>query len=62
MLRGFILLVVYLGSLAAILFISFGSADWPMAWASLGAYIVISVVNFFLVDPELVTRSHSNRP
>jgi protein-S-isoprenylcysteine O-methyltransferase Ste14 len=54
MLRGFILLVVYLGSLVAILFLSFGSVDWPMGWASLGIYIAISLANFFLVDPELV--------
>jgi protein-S-isoprenylcysteine O-methyltransferase Ste14 len=54
MLRGFIVLVVYLGSLAAILFLSYGSVDWPMGWASLGIYIAISLANFFLVDPELV--------
>ena len=54
MLRGFTLLWVYLGSLTAILFLSFGSVDWPMGWASLGMYTAISLVNFFLVDPELV--------
>ena len=54
MLRGFIVLVVYLGSLIAILLLSFGSLDWPMGWASLGIYIAISLANFFLVDPELV--------
>ncbi len=54
MLRGFILLVVYLGSLIAILFLSFGSLDWPMGWASLGIYTAISIINFFLVDPDLV--------
>jgi protein-S-isoprenylcysteine O-methyltransferase Ste14 len=54
MLRGFIVLVVYLGSLIAILFLSFGSLDWPMGWASLGIYIAISLANFSLVDPALV--------
>jgi protein-S-isoprenylcysteine O-methyltransferase Ste14 len=54
MVRGFIVLVVYLGSLVAILFLSFGSPDWPMGWASLGIYTAISLANFFLVDPDLV--------
>jgi protein-S-isoprenylcysteine O-methyltransferase Ste14 len=54
MLRGFIVLVVYLGSLIAVLFLSNGSLDWPMGWASLGIYTAISIANFFLVDPELV--------
>jgi protein-S-isoprenylcysteine O-methyltransferase Ste14 len=54
MLRGFIVLCVYLGSLAAILVLSFGSVDWPMGWACLGTYTAISLANFFLVDPELV--------
>jgi hypothetical protein len=54
MLRGFTLLVVYLGSLFAILFVSFGSLDWPVGWAALGIYTAISLTNSFLVDPDLV--------
>lgn len=54
MLRGFVILCAYLGLLTVILFLSFGSVDWPMGWASLGIYIAISLANFFLVDPELV--------
>lgn len=54
MLRGFIVLLIYLASLVTILFLSYGSLDWPMGWASLGIYTAISLANFFLVDRELV--------
>lgn len=54
MIRGLILVSIYLLSLAAMLFFSAGRADWPMGWATLGVYIVISVLAFVLVDPELV--------
>ena len=54
MLRGFVMRCAHLGLLTAILFLSFGSLDWPMGWASLSIYIAISLANFFLVDPELV--------
>lgn len=39
-----------------ILFVSAGRIDWPMGWASLGIYILISIINFMLVDPTLVTE------
>lgn len=54
MLIGAIFLTLYLAVLVAIPFIAAGSVNWPMAWASMGTYVAISVVNFFLVDPELV--------
>lgn len=54
MLRGAVFLTLYLALLVAIPFIAAGSLYWPMAWASMGIYVAISVVNFFLVDPELV--------
>jgi protein-S-isoprenylcysteine O-methyltransferase Ste14 len=56
MLRGFIILFLYIVSLFFIPFISAGQLDWLMAWISLGVYSVISVINFFLVDPELVVE------
>lgn len=54
MLRGAVFLTLYLAFLVAIPFIAAGRVDWPTAWASMGIYVAISVVNFFLVDPELV--------
>ncbi len=54
MLRGAVFLTLYLAVLVAIPFIAAGSVNWPMAWASMGTYVAISVLNFFLVDPELV--------
>ena len=59
MLRGLVITLVYLGSLIAILFISAGSLNWIMGWASMGVYIFISLLSILLVDPELVEeRSH----
>ena len=54
MLRGSVLMSLYLVSLAAILFVSAGRIDWPMGWACLCVYIVISVTNLILVDRGLV--------
>jgi protein-S-isoprenylcysteine O-methyltransferase Ste14 len=56
MIRGIVFVIIYLASLVAILFVSAGRVDWPMGWASLGVYIVISVINFVLVDPALVSE------
>lgn len=61
MLRGFIVIAVYLISLVVILFVSAGRMDWPMGWASMGIYTVVSVVNFFLADPELVEERSEMR-
>jgi protein-S-isoprenylcysteine O-methyltransferase Ste14 len=59
MLRGGFLLSLYLVSLTFILFASAGRIDWPVGWACLSIYIVISIIYFLLVDPELVReRSH----
>jgi protein-S-isoprenylcysteine O-methyltransferase Ste14 len=54
MLRGAVFLTLYLAFLVATPFIAVGSANRPMAWASMGIYVTISVVNFFLAHPELV--------
>jgi protein-S-isoprenylcysteine O-methyltransferase Ste14 len=54
MLRGAVFLTLYLAFLVAVPFIAAGRVDWPTAWASMGIYVAISVINFFLVDPELV--------
>lgn len=56
MIRGIIVVIIYLTSLVVILFVSAGRADWPMGWASLGIYILISVINFMLADPTLVAE------
>lgn len=54
MIRGFVILVFYLTTLIAIFFLSAGRLEVWMGWASLGIYIIISLINFFLSDPELV--------
>ena len=54
--RGSVLTSLYLVSLAAILFVSAGRIDWPMGWACLGVYIVISVTDLILVDRGLVKK------
>ncbi|HEY48004.1 MAG TPA: isoprenylcysteine carboxylmethyltransferase family protein [Anaerolineae bacterium] len=54
MIRGIVLVIIYLASLVTILFVSAGRVDWPMGWASLGIYILISIINFMLADPTLV--------
>jgi protein-S-isoprenylcysteine O-methyltransferase Ste14 len=56
MIRGIVLVIIYLASLVAILFVSAGRVDWPMGWASLGIYILISIINFMLADPTLVAE------
>jgi protein-S-isoprenylcysteine O-methyltransferase Ste14 len=56
MIRGIVLVIIYLTSLVVILFVSAGRVDWPMGWASLGIYILISIINFMLADPTLVTE------
>jgi protein-S-isoprenylcysteine O-methyltransferase Ste14 len=56
MIRGIVLVIIYLASLVAILFVSAGRVDWPMGWASLGIYILISIINFMLADPALVAE------
>lgn len=56
MIRGIVIAIIYLTSLVVILFVSAGRVDWPMGWASLGIYILISIINFMLVDPTLVTE------
>ena len=59
MLRAAAQAVVFLVFFAAILFVSAGRADWPMAWAFLAVYLAFVVLAFVLLDPELIhERSH----
>ena len=57
--RGYIRLLLYILFLAAILFVSYGSLDWAIAWVFLGVYILIIFISLIFVDPELIEeRSH----
>lgn len=58
-LRGYIRLIVYILFVAAILFISAGRLNWPIAWVFLGIYILIILISLIFIDPELIEeRSH----
>lgn len=54
MARGFLIILLYIGTFIVILFASAGRLDWGMGWATLGIRAVISFTAFFLADPELV--------
>lgn len=54
--------VVLLLFFAAILFGSAGGLDWPMAWAYLGAYAVITVVAFAVLDRNLILERSRPTP
>lgn len=56
MLGGLIFILIYLTFLFAIFFIAAGTSNIPSAWVSLGAYSIISIINVFLVDPDLVSE------
>lgn len=56
MIKGAFILLVYLTGLMALLFIPAGRIDWPMGWASMGAYTLISVMNLLLADRTLVVE------
>lgn len=56
MIRGIVIVIIYLASLVGILFISAVRINRPMGWASLGIYILISIINLTLADPTLVTE------
>jgi len=57
--RGYIRLIVYILLVAAILFISAGRLDWPIAWVFLAIYTAIILIGAIFVDPELIEeRSH----
>jgi protein-S-isoprenylcysteine O-methyltransferase Ste14 len=56
MVKGIVIVAVYLTSLFFTLFLTAGRIDWPMAWVALGGYAVISFVNLGLVDSALVTE------
>jgi protein-S-isoprenylcysteine O-methyltransferase Ste14 len=54
MVRGFVIIIFYIGAFIVILFASAGRLNWGMGWATLGIRTVISLTAFFLADPELV--------
>jgi protein-S-isoprenylcysteine O-methyltransferase Ste14 len=54
MAKGIAWLVGFLGFLWLALFVSAGRLDWFMGWACLGTYTLISLVNFVLVDRDLI--------
>jgi len=54
MLRGFIIVLFYIAFFFVIFFVAAGTIEIPMAWIALGCYAAISIINFFLVDPELI--------
>ena len=57
--RGYIRLIVYILLVAAILFISAGRLDWPIAWVFLAIYTAIILIGVIFVDPELIEeRGH----
>lgn len=56
MIRGFILLLFYIAFFFVIFFAAAGTIDIPFAWIALGCYAAISIINFFLVDPELISE------
>ena len=56
MISGFLVILAYLTLFFTIFFLSAGTINIPAAWIALGSYAVISIINFFLVDPELVSE------
>jgi protein-S-isoprenylcysteine O-methyltransferase Ste14 len=46
-------LIVFIGLMAALFFISAGRLDWPFAWTVFGIYALFMVVAVFTMDPEL---------
>ena len=46
----------YVSALAAMFFIAAGTIRIPSAWITLGTYFVLSIINLFLVDPDLITE------
>lgn len=53
-LRSYLRLVVYIIVVAFILFASYGSLDWIIAWVFLGIYSIVLVIGLIFVDPELL--------
>lgn len=62
MVRGFVITVLYAGTLIVILFASAGRWNWAMGWATLSIHIVISFLGFFFANPELVKERSQIRP
>jgi protein-S-isoprenylcysteine O-methyltransferase Ste14 len=56
MIQGLVFVLFYFLFLAAIFFIAAGTIQIPAAWISLGSFAIISIVNLFLVDPDLISE------
>lgn len=53
-LAGLIFILFYLVLFFAIYFVAAGTYKHLFAWISLGSYSLISIINVFMVDPELI--------
>ena len=53
---GFITILFYLAVLFAIHFIAAGVVQLPFSWITLGTYSLISILNVFLVEPDLIAE------
>jgi len=53
---GFIFILFYLTLLFAAHFIAAGMIQLPFSWITLGTFSVISILNVFLVEPELISE------
>jgi protein-S-isoprenylcysteine O-methyltransferase Ste14 len=54
MILGFAFILYSIAFFFMIFFCATGTIEIPMAWIALGCYAAISIINFFLVDPELI--------
>jgi len=53
---GLVVILFYLALLFAIHFISAGRVQLPFSWITLGSFSVISILNVFVVEPELISE------
>ena len=56
MVSGFVFILFYLTLLFAIFFVAAGNINILSAWISLGLYSIVSIINLFLVDPDLISE------
>ena len=53
---GLVFVLFYLAMFFSIHFIAAATVDLPFSWIALGAYSLISILNVFLVDPDLISE------
>jgi protein-S-isoprenylcysteine O-methyltransferase Ste14 len=49
-------------SLVATLFLPAGRLDWPAGWALIGLFVMLGVVGFLILPPELIVERSSGQP